>query len=107
MQTLQYNNLNEIYFQDLNFSHAEERNNEIFLKHKKHRITNRLYNYDINLFSQDLTITKIAAITGLSNATIVYDRFHIIKNFNEAINKIRMAEIKSLLLIGKTAEARE
>ena len=29
MQTSQYNTLNELYFQDLDFSHAEERNNEI------------------------------------------------------------------------------
>ena len=273
MNTQVYNTFNKFYFQDLDFNHIEERNNEfvfsldaprkikecphcknkhihihsshntfirdipaigkfsyfkvkyrkykclfcgkifkdkIPLKHKKHRITNRLYNYVIDLFSQDLTITQIANITGLSrktiknihkkhllkkytkrrkiilpdkppmylgvdefllhrpfkyatvvidlitgnvlwigygkstetllsffksvkrdwingikavamdmnapyakvieehtNASIVYDRFHIIKNFNEAVNKIRMTEIKSLLRIGKTVEARE
>ena len=83
MQTLQYNNLNEIYFQDLDFSHAEERNNEFvfsLIAPRKIKVCPHCKNEHIHIHSTYHTfIRDIPSIGKFSYFRIEYKKYKCIQ----------------------------
>jgi transposase len=58
---------------------------------------------DIELFSMDMSTSyKAGRQAFFAHSEVVYDRFHIKKGLNEAINKIRVEEVKETESLKKT-----
>jgi transposase len=62
---------------------------ETFEKHNGHR-------HSINQVSMDMSPAYLSGVQqNCRNAQVVYDKFHVIKKVNEAVDKVRRAEVTS------------